>query len=130
MTRRGIDAYAAGDLETALAIFSPEVEIFAPPGEQITTGTYRGIEGFLEWAGEWNDAWERFELELVSVEAVGERHAVAVVNQRGVGAGSGLELEATAGYLFEADEDLRCIYFALYNEPQRAFDAARARESA
>jgi ketosteroid isomerase-like protein len=128
--RRGVEAYAAGDIERALAMFAPEVEVFAPPGEQITTGTYHGIEGFLKWSGDWIDAWESFDLELIEVEAIGERHAVATVRQRGIGKGSGLEIESISGYLFETDDDGLCIFFALYNEPERAHAAARERESA
>jgi ketosteroid isomerase-like protein len=128
LARRGIEAYAAGDLETALSMFAPEVVIFAPPGEQITTGTYHGIDGFLRWSGEWNDAWESFELELIDVEAVGDRHAVAEVRQRGTGKGSGLEVEGTSGYVFENREDGLCVWFALYNDVDRAREAAAARE--
>ena len=128
LARRGIEAYAAGDVEGALTLFSPEVEVYAPPGEQITTGTYHGLEGFLQWSGEWNDAWESFDLELVTVEAVGERHAVAAVLGRGVGRGSGLEVEALSGYVLELDEDSKCVYFALYQDHERALAAARARE--
>lgn len=129
LVRQGIEAYAAGDLERALALFSPDVEIFAPPGEQITTGTYHGIDGFLQWSGEWNDAWESFDLELIEVEAVGERHAVATVMQRGIGRGSGLEIEALSGYVFENDDEGPCVFFALYNDPERARAAALERES-
>jgi ketosteroid isomerase-like protein len=128
LVRQGIEAYAAGDVERALALFAPEVEVFAPPGEQITTGTYHGIEGFLRWSGEWNDAWESFDLELIAVEAVGERHAVAEVRQRGIGKGSGLEVEAISGYAFENRDDGLCTWFALYNDPERARAAVRDRE--
>ena len=128
LARDGIEAYAAGDVETALALFSPKVEIYAPPGEQITTGTWHGIEGFLQWSGEWNEAWESFTLELVDVEAVGDRHAVATVNQRGLGKGSGVEIEAVSGDLMELGDDEKCIFFALYNDPANALAAARKRE--
>jgi ketosteroid isomerase-like protein len=128
IARRGIEAYAAGALETALELFAPDVVIFAPPGEQITSGTYHGIEGFLRWSGEWNDAWESFDLEVIEIEAVGERHAVAEVRQRGIGKGSGLEVEGISGYVFENRDDGLCTWFALYNDVERAREAARERE--
>jgi hypothetical protein len=65
---------------------------------------------------------------LVNVEAVGGRHAVATVNQRGLGKGSGVEIEALSGYLFELGDDETCTFFALYNDPKRALAAARERE--
>ena len=128
LARAGIEAYANGDVETALTLFSQDLAVYAPPGEQVTTGTWHGIEGFLEWSGEWNEAWESFELDLVDVQAIGERHAVATVNQRGLGKGSGVEIEAMSGYVMELGDDEQCIFFALYNDLDRALAAARARE--
>ena len=106
LARRGIELYDAGDLEGTLEMLSPEVETYAPP-ELMNRGTFHGIDAFLRWAAEWNEAWEWFELEVLRVEAIGERHAVAVVHQRGRGRGSGLETEADSAFVFELGEDGR-----------------------
>lgn len=127
LARRGIELYNAGDLEGTLEMLSPEVETYAPP-ELMNRGTFHGVDAFLRWAAEWNEAWEWFELEVLRVEAIGERHAVAVVHQRGRGRGSGLETEADSAFVFELGEDGRCVYFALYNDIESAFAAARQRE--
>jgi ketosteroid isomerase-like protein len=127
LARRGIELYDAGDLEGALELLSPEVETYAPP-ELLNRGTFHGIEAFLRWAGEWNEAWEWFELEVQRVEAIGERHAVAVVRQRSRGRGSGLEMEMDSAFVFELGDDGLCVYLALYNDIQAAFAATRERE--
>jgi ketosteroid isomerase-like protein len=127
LARRGIEAYTKGDLETAFELLSPEIEVFSPPGT-VNMGTYHGIDGLLHWTAMWNEAWERFEREIERVEAVGERHAVAVVNQTGVGRGSGIAVEQISGYVMELDDNDQCSYFALYNEVEEAFAAARERE--
>ena len=127
LARRGIELYDAGDLEGALELLSPEIEVYAPP-ELMNRGTFHGIDGFLRWTAEWNEAWELFDRQVLRVEAVGERHAVAVVREHGRGRGSGLEVETTAGYVFELGEDGRCVYFALHQDAEVAFAAARERE--
>lgn len=127
LARNGIEAYDKGDLDAALGLLSPEIEVYSPPGT-VNAGTYHGIEGFLEWTALWNEAWGSFEREIDRVEAVGERHAVAVVNQTGVGRESGVEVEQPAAYVFEIAEDERCSYFALYNDIDDGFKAARERE--
>jgi ketosteroid isomerase-like protein len=127
LARRGIELYDAGDLEGALEMFSPDVETYAPP-DLMNRGTFHGVDAFLRWAAEWNEAWEWFELEVLRVEAIGERHAVAVVHQRGRGRGSGLETEADSAFVFELGEDGLCVYLALYNDIENAFAATRQRE--
>jgi ketosteroid isomerase-like protein len=127
LARSGIEAYTAGDFESALGLLSPEIEVHSPPGT-VNAGTYHGVDGFLHWTAMWNEAWERFEREIKRVEAVGERHVVAVVNQIGVGRGSGIEVAQLSGYVMELDDNDQCSYFALYNEVEEAFAAARERE--
>jgi ketosteroid isomerase-like protein len=127
LAREGISAYDAGDVEAALRLFSPEIEVHSPPGT-VNVGTYRGIEGFLKWASMWNEAWGRFNREILRVEAVGERHVVAVVEQKGVGRGSGVEVQQVSGYLMEVDESEKCVHFALFNDVDAAFAAADERE--
>jgi ketosteroid isomerase-like protein len=129
LAQTGIEAYTRGDVETALALLSPEIEVYSPP-QTVNAGTYRGIDGFARWTEMWNEAWDRFDREIVRVEAVGERHAVAVVRQTGVGRGSGIAVEQVAGYVMELNDDDQCSYFALYNDVDQAFTAAKEREEA
>jgi ketosteroid isomerase-like protein len=127
LARKGIEAYDAGDVEAALALLSPEIEVHSPPGT-VNVGTYHGIEGFLRWTAMWNEAWEEFDRQVERVEAIGERHAVVVVRHRGVGRGSGIEVTQISGYVFELDCNEQASYFALYNDVDAAFAAAGERE--
>lgn len=124
LARKGIEAYDAGDVEAALGLLSPEIEVYSPPGT-VNVGTYHGIEGFLRWTEMWNEAWERFDRQIERVEAIGERHAVAVVRHRGVG----IEVTQLSGYVFELDSNEQASYFSLYNDVDEAFAAARGREA-
>lgn len=127
LAREGIEAYSRGDVEVALRLLSPEIEVYSPP-ELPNAGTYHGLEGFGRWTATWEEAWERFDREILRIEPIGERHTVAVVHQTGVGKESGIEVEQMAGFVMELNDAEQCSYFALYNEVDRAFEDARARE--
>ena len=127
LARKGIEAYSRGDVEVALELLSPEIEVYSPP-ELPNAGTYHGLEGFGRWTMLWEEAWERFDREIIRIEAVGERHGVAVVHQTGVGKESGIEVEQVSGFVMELNEDDQCSYFALYNDVDQAFADARRRE--
>jgi hypothetical protein len=126
LARRGIEMYDAGDVESAISSFHPEIEGYSEGG--LNDGHFRGIEGFLSWTAQWNEAWESFDYEVEGVEAIGERHVVTIVHQTGRGRDSGIEVDQTAGYVFELDDDGRTTYFALYLSPDKALEVARERE--
>jgi uncharacterized protein len=50
IAKKGYDAYAAGDVETALADFDDNVE-WSIPGNSTISGTYRGKDKFMELLG-------------------------------------------------------------------------------
>ncbi len=126
LARRGFAAYEAGDMKTVVELFDPEIEVFVAD-QFLLTGTHRGIDGFVKWIGEWNDAWKRFESEIEEVVAVGDRHAVARVRQVGLGRGSGIEVDQTVGFVFEV-RDGRCVHLALHPSFEEAVGVAEDRE--
>jgi ketosteroid isomerase-like protein len=127
LVRRGHAAYEARDIETVLALLDPVVEIYAPPGVG-NPGTYHGHDGFLHWIGHWNEAWEEFRQELLGVESIGERHAVADVMQTARGRASGVELELAASYVYELRGG-RLVYMAIYLDGEEARAVAHEREA-
>jgi hypothetical protein len=127
LARRGIEMYDSGDVESAIAAFHPEIEGYSETGG-LNDGPFHGIEGFLRWTAQWNEAWESFDYEVEAVEAIGERHVVTVVHQTGRGRDSGIEVDQMAGYVFDVGDDGRTTYFALYLSPDRAREVARERE--
>ena len=126
LARAGLDAYLAGDLQRVVEMMDPEVVVVAGPGLP-EAGTYRGRDQFLAWTKRWLDAWDEFRMEMESIEAVGDRHAVAAVLQRGRGRGSGIEVEMATGHVYGfAGEEL--TYFGLYASLEQALADARSRE--
>lgn len=108
-------------------MYDPDVVVYAPP-EIGNAGTFHGIQGFLEWAGAWYEAWETFEQELVQVEPVGETHVIADTAQRGKGRGSGVEVERVASWLYDV-RDEKVVYMSLYWDRDKALAEARQREA-
>jgi ketosteroid isomerase-like protein len=127
LIRTGFESWEAGEIEAALALFHPEVEVFAPP-EIGNPGTFHGTEGFLEWSKGWFEVWESFQQDLISIELVGAKHALARVKQTGLGKGSGIRVEREATYVYEI-EDERLIYMALFFDHDKASSLAREREA-
>ena len=125
LARNGVRAYNEGDAERALAMLHPDIECYS---EGLETRHFRGIEAFQTWIAGWDEAWASFEYDVQRVEAVGERHVVAVIHQIGTGRDSGIEVDQMAGFVFDLDDDGRARYFALYMSPERALAGARERE--
>jgi ketosteroid isomerase-like protein len=126
LAREGLDDYRRGDIEAFLSKLDPEVEIYSPP-DRANPAHFRGRQGFLDWTSTWLEAWESFEWVDERFEAIGEHHVLMTVTQRGVGKGSGVEVEMPAYYMTEYRNGLaRRVH--LYPDREQALEAARAGE--
>jgi len=121
IARSAIEAFNRGDVDAVLALAAPDVEVYAPP-DSPNPGRYVGYEGYLRWSEQWLEAWETFTLDVLDIEAVGDRHVVAVVRQNGRGRLSGLALTMEAAHLYKMDEDGKIVRFELHDERKRALE--------
>ncbi|MFL5876399.1 MAG: nuclear transport factor 2 family protein [Solirubrobacteraceae bacterium] len=121
IARSAIEAFNRGDVDAVLALAAPHVEVYAPP-DSPNPGRYVGYEGYLRWSEQWLEAWETFTLDVLDIEAVGDRHVVAVVRQNGRGRLSGLALTMESAHLYEMDEDGKIVRFELHDERKRALE--------
>lgn len=128
LARHGLERWIAGDREGAIATFSDDVVVYVP-AELGNAGTFRGVEQFESWYRSWYDAWSDFEMTVHEIEPVGERHVVAMINSRGTGAGSGVEVENTLGWVLGV-RDGKLEYLALLPDRDSARQHALERESA
>ena len=124
----GFEAWERGDVEATLAMYDPEIVVYAPP-EIGNPGTYHGTDGFLEWARRWLEAWEDFSQDLVAIEPVGEAHALGRVKQTAKGKGSGVEVKRDATWVYEI-RDEKLVYMAVFFDHDAAVAHAREREAA
>ena len=124
----GLEDWIAGNQEATIATFTDDVEVYVPP-ELGNAGTYTGIEQFRSWFAAWDDAWSEFEMEVMEIEPVGERHIVAMIESRGVGAGSGIEVSNRLAWVL-ATRDGKMEYLSLQPDREAALALASERESA
>jgi ketosteroid isomerase-like protein len=123
----GLGSWISGDREGAMERFTDDVEVFVPP-ELGNAGTYRGLEQFRRWFAAWDEAWSEFVMTVESIEPVGERHVVATVRSRGVGAGSGIEVENVLGWVMGTrGEEME--FLSLQPDREAAIELARSREA-
>jgi ketosteroid isomerase-like protein len=121
IARNAIEAFNRGDVDAVLALAAPDVEVYAPP-DSPNPGRYVGYDGYLQWSEQWLEAWETFTLDILEIEAVDDRHVVAVVRQNGRGRLSGLEVTMAGTHLYEIDADGKIVRFQLYDERERALE--------
>jgi ketosteroid isomerase-like protein len=121
LTRRGFEAYNAGDYEGVVALLHPDVELYADD-ELLNGGSFRGHDGFIQWSAEWLEAWDEFRIEPRSIATIGEHAILVDTHQIARGAGSGIDVEMDVFWAFEA-QDGKLQRMHLYAARQRALDA-------
>jgi ketosteroid isomerase-like protein len=126
LVQRMLGAYLSGDQDGLRAIIAPEAEIYGAPG-LINSGTYIGYDGFQEWIGQWEEAWEKVDYDLQEMIEVGDSIIVIPAHIVARGAGSGLETDSMFGWLFEF-RDGTATRFHAYVSPDEALEAARKLE--
>jgi ketosteroid isomerase-like protein len=124
----GLEDWIGGDHKATIARFTDDIEVFVP-AELGNAGTYRGVEQFQRWFADWDDAWSEFAMTVESIEPVGESHVVAMIRSRGVGIGSGVEVENLLGWVIGVRED-RMDFLSLQPDRESAIELARSRETA
>ena len=121
IARSGIEAFNRGDVDAVLALAAPDVEIYAPP-DSPNPGRYEGHDGYLQWSEQWLEAWDSFWLDVLDIEAVDDRHVVAIVRQHGRGRFSGADTTMETAHLYEIDEDGKIVRFQQHEDRERALE--------
>jgi len=118
-----LGAYQQGDEEKLRSLMHPDAEVHGAPG-LINAGTYHGYEGFREWLQEWDDAWDEINYELGEIIELDEDIVVVPIHTVGIGAVSGLRIDAVFGWLYEW-QDGRSRRFHVYPDVDSAIEAAK-----
>jgi ketosteroid isomerase-like protein len=128
LVRSAFKAYGEAGPDAAVPLLHPEVEVYSPPA-LANSGTFHGVDGYLEWTRRWFDAWEEFEIVPEAIEPVGESCVIAICRQRGIGKASGIPVEQTMTYMWEIRSG-KVTRFHLYLSADEAREAARSASSA
>ena len=115
-------AYQRGDREGLEALIEPGIEIHGAPG-LVNTGTYSGIDGFMQWTAAWEDAWEDSHYEMVEMNEVSDEILVGAVRVKATGRNSGVPIKAVYGYLWEIRNG-KATRFHVYESHEEALRSA------
>jgi ketosteroid isomerase-like protein len=91
------DALNRGD-RADLARFVHEDATFSADTEVAIPGEFHGVDGFLALWSEWREAFEDFHVEVDELVEAGPDRGMAVIRQRGLGRGSGVDIAGTYYY--------------------------------
>jgi ketosteroid isomerase-like protein len=119
----GIDAFNRGEATPALDLFADDVECIVS-SDLMNAGTYIGKDGYLEMLAGWAEAWETVEAEVAGVEDLENSHLLVEIDQRAVGAVSGVPVQMTIYWLFQF-VDAKITRFHMYGDREPAIDAIR-----
>ena len=119
LVRRGLTAANDGDYQAVLDLLADDVEVYSHPSTG-NSGTYRGKDGYMAWAGQWLDVWESFQMEIREIEPVGDDGVMVIVDQVGKGKGGGIEIGITGVVYFFRIRDGLATRVALYMNREAA----------
>jgi ketosteroid isomerase-like protein len=123
LLRQGVAAFNRGDPDPALDMFAEDLECHVA-GDLMNTGTYIGHDGYLEMLRNWGEAWKSVVAEIIRAEELPGDHLLVEIQQRAVGAGSGVPVEMTIFWLFGfAGAEVR--RFHMYGNREAAIAASR-----
>ena len=119
ITRRSCDAYVSGDLESALAPFDAEIEIY--DHDIPDSDGYRGLDGLRLWEADRNASWASWRWEAEELIDAGDR-VVAVLQVYAKGRASGVDVERLDGEVWTL-RDGKCIRLDHYGSEAEALEA-------
>jgi ketosteroid isomerase-like protein len=125
IVRRVFEATARRDADAVVALYDPDVEwdtTRAALGQLIEAGVFRGYEGARRFLRKYNEAWEQMDYEIEELIDADDR-VVSVVNNRGRGRASGIEVELQMPAVWTI-RDGKIVRVAFYTTRAEALDAA------
>jgi hypothetical protein len=121
LIRAAIDSFNGADVSRLMEFIHPEVRSHVAEGLG-NPGTYEGTAGFGLMMSDWSEAWSEQRLELREIEHLDADTSLVHVDQRLVGAGSGIPIEAETTFLI-VFADGQAIRFEIHPSRQSALEA-------
>ena len=132
--RQLAEAFNRGDWEWALVVgYSAELEVITAKDEAAVPfgadfeDVYRGHQGLVALWERWLESWDDYSLEPERVIDFGDR-LVVVLNQRGRGRRSGLEIEQPVAFLTSLDPTGLTTRLEIFWDSAKAFEPAGLQE--
>jgi ketosteroid isomerase-like protein len=109
--------------DAALRAYDPNVELLVPEDGALDPGVYRGVDAVGEWFGSWFRTFApNYKMELVELLPVNDA-VVVVVDHRGVGRRSGVEVTTRYYNVYWIRENL-IVRLEIFRDRSEALEAA------
>ena len=129
IVRRSTEAFAAGDVETALAALDPQIEWHATVGGidegRVAHGHQEVIEAFMDYF----ETWERLELRAEEFFDAGDEDVVVFWHEVAKGRKSGVVVETDTGTI-QTVRDGKIVRVRSYMDREQALRVAGLSDTA
>ena len=125
LVRRGYEAFAQGDIEAALAMFQPDIQVEDHERSLETPTSYHGRDGFLTLFATVNEGFSDVRYTPEELTDVGDRVLVEV-RRTGRGRASGAQVEERQFHVWDMVAG-RAVRFRVYLDRNQAPEAAGRR---
>lgn len=126
IVQRAHDALNRGDIESLTSICDPGFRLDMSD-RVLNPAIYEGHEGIRRFYDEVSEVWESFSWEPLEIREL-EYGTVALIHSKGIGRGSGLELDRRAAMVWHVEAD-QAVSLTFYRDPAAALDAAAGRSA-
>ena len=124
--KAGYEAFAKGDLDAALAIMDPEIEVLDHDRVLDSPKEYRGPQGVIQMTMEAAASFDEHRYEPEDFREVGDRVIVSV-RRRGRGKGSGIEVDEAQWHVWDFREG-KAVRLRTFVSRAEALEAVGLRE--
>jgi ketosteroid isomerase-like protein len=107
LTRRGIEAFNRLCADVIIELATPDFEWYPAMPVAVTGGVYKGREGIEAYFQDIRDTWEELRISAEEFRDLGDR-VLVLGRLEGRGIGSGVEVNAPLGIVFELRGDKAC----------------------
>lgn len=121
IVQRAHDALNRGDIDGLTELCDPGF-VLDMSDRVLNPAVYEGHEGIRQFYDEVSEVWESFSWEPLEIKEL-EYGTVAVIHSKGVGRGSGLELDRRAAMVWRVEAG-RVLALTFYRDPAAAMQAA------
>jgi ketosteroid isomerase-like protein len=126
LVRRGYEAFAEGDIESALAMLHPDIRIEDHDRSLETPTTYEGRDGFLTLFATVNEGFSDVRYIPEGVTEVGDQVLVEV-RRMGRGEASGAQVDERQFHIWDVVAG-RAVRLRVYLDQDHALEAVGLRE--
>ena len=130
--QRIYDAFARRDFAEISALINPEVEIVYDGVVLDAVGTYRGLDGMGKLLNTILQSFDvdSFDVQVEELIEAPDGRVVAALHQRGVGRGSGAQVEIRIAQAWTIDDDGMATRWEIFRDREHALEAVGVQSQA